>query len=133
VSQDSGTFATDATSELDIFGHDGHTLGVDGTQVGVFEETHEVRLGRLLESKDGRGLEAQIRLEILRDLAHETLERRLANEQLGGLLVLADLAEGHGSGTVAVGLLDATSGGSGLASRLGRELSRWNVAMAMAN
>lgn len=31
-------------------------------------------------------------LEVLRDLAHETLEGQLANEQLGRLLVAADLA-----------------------------------------
>ena len=32
---------------------DGDTLGVDGSEVGVFEERDEVRLGGLLEGHDG--------------------------------------------------------------------------------
>ena len=42
---------------------DSDTLGVDGSQVGVLEEGDEVRLGGLLESHDGRGLEAEIGLK----------------------------------------------------------------------
>ena len=78
----------DAAGELDVLGHDGHALGVDGAEVGVLEEADEVRLGRLLQREDGVRLEAQVRLEVLRDLAHEALERVLADQQLGGLLVL---------------------------------------------
>ena len=44
--------ATDPGSQMNIFGHDGDPLGMDGTQVGVLEETHEIRLCRLLQSKD---------------------------------------------------------------------------------
>jgi hypothetical protein len=40
----SGTFTTDTASELDVFWHDGDSLGVDGAQVGVFEKTHQVSL-----------------------------------------------------------------------------------------
>jgi len=29
---------------MNIFGHDGDPLGMDGTQVGVLKETHEIRL-----------------------------------------------------------------------------------------
>ena len=38
------TLSTDAAGELDVLGHDGDTLGVDGAQVGVLEETDEVSL-----------------------------------------------------------------------------------------
>ena len=31
------TFSSDSSGQLDIFGHDGDSPGVDGTQVGVFE------------------------------------------------------------------------------------------------
>ena len=48
------TLTTEATSELDVLGLDGDTLGVDGAQVGIFEEGHEVSLNGLLESADGR-------------------------------------------------------------------------------
>ncbi len=45
--------AADATGELDVLGHDGDTLGVDGAQVGVLKETDEVGLSGLLEGEDG--------------------------------------------------------------------------------
>jgi histone H3 len=80
--------AADATRELDVLGHDGDALGVDGAEVGVLEETDKVRLGRLLEREDGVRLEAEVRLEVLGDLADEALEGELTDKQLGGLLVL---------------------------------------------
>ena len=81
-----GALATDAAGELDVLGHDGDALGVDGAEVGVLEEANEVGLGRLLEGDDGRRLEAQVSLEVLGDLADEALERQLADQELGRLL-----------------------------------------------
>jgi len=95
---------------------------VDGAQVGVLEEADEVGLGRLLERDDGRRLEAQVGLEVLRDLAHQALEGQLADQELRRLLVAADLAERDGARAVAVRLLDAAGGGGRLARRLGGEL-----------
>ena len=43
-----GAFTTDTAGQLNILGHDGHTLSVDGAQVGVFEETNEVSLRSFL-------------------------------------------------------------------------------------
>jgi hypothetical protein len=114
--------AADAARELDVLGHDGDTLGVDGAQVGVFEEPDEVRFGGFLEREDGAGLEPEVGLEVLGDLADEALERELADQELGGLLVLADLTKRDGTGAVPVRLLDAAGGGRGLARRLGGEL-----------
>ena len=116
------TLSTDAAGELDVLGHDGDTLGVDGAQVGVLEETNKVSLRGLLEGHDGRGLEAQVGLEVLSDLPDQTLEGQLADEELSGLLVPPDLTEGHGAGPVPVGLLDAAGGRGGLASGLGSQL-----------
>ena len=116
------TLATDAAGELDVLGHDGDALGVDGAQVGVLEEADQVGLGSLLQGQDGRALEAQVGLEVLGDLTDQALEGKLADEQLGGLLVLADLAQGDGSGPVAMGLLDASGGGGRLAGGLGGQL-----------
>jgi hypothetical protein len=79
---------------------------VDGAEVGVLEQGDEVSLNGLLKSADGRGLEAEIRLEVLGNLTDKTLERQLADEELSRLLVATDLTEGDGSGLVAVGLLD---------------------------
>ena len=64
----------ETTGELDVFRLNRDTLRVDRSQVGVFEERDEVRLGGFLERADRRRLEAEIRLEILSDLTDETLE-----------------------------------------------------------
>ena len=117
-----GTLATDSAGKLDVLGHDCHTLGVDGAQVGVLEETDQVCLAGLLKSHDGRALEAEISLEVLSDFTYKTLEWELADEKLGGLLVTTDLTESDGSWPVSVGLLDTSGGWGTLASCLGGEL-----------
>ena len=43
-----GALSADAAGQLDVLGHDGHALGVDGAQVGVLEEADQVGLGSLL-------------------------------------------------------------------------------------
>jgi hypothetical protein len=43
------TLASDAAGQLDVLGLDGDTLGVDGSEVGILEETNEVSLRGLLE------------------------------------------------------------------------------------
>ena len=95
-----GTLATDAAGQLDVLGHDGHTLGVDGSQVGVLEQTHQIGLSSLLQGQDGTALEAQVGLEVLGNLTHQALEGQLADQQLRALLVLANLTQSHGTGTV---------------------------------
>lgn len=102
---------TDATSEDHVLLHDGHTLGVDGAQVGVLEETNQVSLRGLLEGSDGRALEAEIGLELLRDFTDEALEGELADEQVGRLLVATDFTKSDGTGSEAVRALGASSGG----------------------
>ena len=112
---------TDAAGKVDVLGHDGDTLGVDGAQVGVLEQTDDVGLSGLLKGEDGGGLEAEVALEVLGDLTNEALEGKLSEEELSGLLELADLTKSHGSGAVTVGLLDTSGGGGALAGGLGGE------------
>ena len=45
--------SSDALGELEVAGHDGDSLGVNGAEVGVLEEGDEVGLSSLLKSKDG--------------------------------------------------------------------------------
>ncbi|BAS96274.1 Os06g0160000, partial [Oryza sativa Japonica Group] len=118
----SGALTADAAGELDVLGHDGDALGVDGAQVSVLEEPDEVRLRGLLQRGDGGALEAEVGLEVLGDLADEALEGELADEQLRALLVLADLTERDGARPEAVRLLHAAGGRRRLARRLGRQL-----------
>jgi hypothetical protein len=95
---------------------------VDGAEVGVLEKANQVGLGGFLQGQDGRTLESKVGLEVLGDLTDEALERELADQELGGLLVSADLTQSDGAGAVAVGLLDASGGRCGLAGCLGGEL-----------
>ena len=120
-----GTFPADSASQLNVLRHDGHSLGVDGTQVGVFEKTHQVCLASLLQGHDSRPLEPEVRLEVLSDLTHKPLERQLADEELSALLVPTDLTESDRPGAVTVRLLDTPGGRGGLASSLGGELLPW--------
>ena len=117
-----GAFSTDSAGQLDVLGHDGDALGVDGAEVGILEESDQVGLGRLLQSHDGGALEAEIGLEVLGDLADETLKGELADKKLGRLLVTPDLTKSHGSGPVTMGLLDATGGRGGFTGSLGSQL-----------
>jgi len=82
---------------------------VNGTEVGVFEETDEVGFGGFLESEDSGGLESEVVLELRSDFSHESLEGELSDEELGALLESSDFSEGNGAGSESVGFLDATS------------------------
>ena len=106
------SLSSDSSGKLDVLGHDGDPLGVDGAQVGVLEETDQVSLAGLLERHDSRRLEPQISLEVLGNFSHQTLEWQFSDEELSGLLVSSDLTESNSSWPVPVGLLD-TSGGRG--------------------
>ena len=101
---------------------------MDSAQVGVFKEADQVSFGSLLKGHDGRGLEAQVCLEVLGDLTDETLEGQLADQELSGLLVTTDLTESNGTGPVTVRLLDSSCSRSRLASSLGGQLLAWGLA-----
>ena len=81
------TLTTDALGELHILGHDGNTLGMDSAAVGVLVKTDQIGLGGLLQSQNGLGLEAEILLVLVGDLADKALERSLADQEVRGLLV----------------------------------------------
>ena len=95
---------------------------MNGAKVGVFEEADQVSFSGFLESEDSGALETEVVLELRSDFTDESLEGELADEELGGLLVAPDLAEGHGAWAVPVGLLDAARSGGVLAGCLGGEL-----------
>eukprot|EP00216_Chloropicon_sp_CCMP2111_P002389 CAMPEP_0198246424 /NCGR_PEP_ID=MMETSP1446-20131203/45967_1 /TAXON_ID=1461542 ORGANISM="Unidentified sp, Strain CCMP2111" /NCGR_SAMPLE_ID=MMETSP1446 /ASSEMBLY_ACC=CAM_ASM_001112 /LENGTH=317 /DNA_ID=CAMNT_0043930745 /DNA_START=1232 /DNA_END=2182 /DNA_ORIENTATION=+ len=98
--------------QLDVLWHDGDPLGVDGAQVGVLEESDEVGLRRLLESKDGGALEPQVALEVLGDFPDEPLEGELPDEELGALLVPPDLTEATVPGLYLWGFLTPPMAGA---------------------
>jgi hypothetical protein len=116
------TFATDTAGQLDILGHDGHTFGVDGAQVGIFEQSNQVGFRGFLQSKHGRSLESKIGLEVLGNFTNQTLEWKLADEQIGRLLVTTDLTKGDSSRTVTMRFLHTSGSRSGLTGSLSGEL-----------
>ena len=117
-----GAFATDSASELDVLGHDGDSLGVDGAEVGVFEKPDQVGLAGLLESHDGGTLEAEVGLEVLGDLSDEALEGKFADEELRAFLVATDFSQSHSSGPVPVRFFDSAGGRGGFSGSFGGEL-----------
>ena len=94
---------------MDILRHDGNTLGVNGTQVGILEKTDQVSLSSFLKGQDSSRLETKIGLEILSDFADKTLEWCLTDQEISRLLVLADFTKSDGTGTITVRLLDSAS------------------------
>ena len=74
---------TDASGQLNVLGHDGDTLSVDGAEVGVLEQTDKVGFASLLESHDRGALESQVSLEVLGDLTDQSLEGELPQQKFG--------------------------------------------------
>ena len=133
----SAALAADAPGELHVLGEDGDALAVDGEEVGVLEETDEVRLARLLQGQDSARLEPELGAKLLRELADEAAERTLAEEEIGRLLVLADLPEREGARAVAKLLGDLLEVGHDLRAGdgrevLGRRLARQSLAGSRA-
>ena len=122
------SLSTDSAGQLDVLGHDGDTLGMDSTQVGILKQTNQVSFTGLLQSHDSRALETQVSLEILGNFSHQALEGKLADEQLSTFLVPTDLPESHSSRPVTMGLLDSSSGWSTLPCSLGSQLLPWGLA-----
>ena len=56
ILEDLSALPTDVTSQLEVLGHDGDSLGVGGAQIGVLKPTPQVSLTGLLSSHDSRAL-----------------------------------------------------------------------------
>jgi len=116
------TLPTNSSGQLNIFGHDSNTLGMDSAQVGVFEQADQVSLTGLLEGTDSCTLEAKISLEVLGNLTDQPLEWQFPYQQFCGFLVTPDLTESDCSWPVTMGLLHTTSGWGTLSGGLGGQL-----------
>lgn len=63
---------------------------MDGAQVGVLEQTHQIGLCSFLKRQHSMTLEPEVGLEVLSDFTNQALERQLADQKLSTLLVLAN-------------------------------------------
>ena len=118
----SESFTSDSSSELDVFGHDGNSSSMDGTEIGIFEETDEVSFGGFLESEDGGTLESEFVFEFSGDFSNESLEGEFSDQEIGALLIFSDFSEGDGSGSESVGFLDTSGSGGRFSGGLVGEL-----------
>ena len=115
--------SSDSLGELDVSGHDGDSLGVNGAQVGVFEEGDEVSLGSFLKGQNSGALESEFLLELVGDFSDESLEGKFSDEEVSWLLVFSDFSEGNCSGFESVGFLDTGGDGGALSGDfLGNQL-----------
>ena len=80
---ESEAVSANALGQLEVLAHDGHTLGVDGAQVGVLEKRNQICLSSFLEGKHGLALETDLLLELSGDFADQALKGQLADEQVG--------------------------------------------------
>jgi hypothetical protein len=55
---------------------------MNSTEVGVLEQADHIGLGGLLQRQDSRGLEAEVPLDVLGDLANQAREGKLAQKQV---------------------------------------------------
>ena len=69
-----------ATRKLLVTCLDSDTFAVQRLQVGVLKQADKIGFAGFLQCHDSRALESQVRLEVLSDLADQTLEGELANE-----------------------------------------------------
>ena len=113
---------SNTTGQLDVLGHDGNTLGMDGTQVGIFKETDQVCLRCLLQGHHSRGLEPKVSLEVLGNFTDEPLEGKFTDEELCALLIPSNLPEGNSSRPVPMRLFDSSRGWSRFTSSFGGQL-----------
>ena len=127
VGRSLSSLSTDPTCQLDVLGHDGDPLGMNGAQVGVLEETNEVSLAGFLKSSNSRALEPQVGLEILGNFTDEPLEGEFADEKLSGLLVTTDLTESDCSGSVTMGFLYSSGSWGALTGGFGGKLFAWSL------
>jgi len=119
------SFSTNSSGELDVFGHDSDSLGVDGAQVGIFEQSYEVSFTGLLKSSNCSTLESEIGFEVLSDLTDQSLEGEFSDEQFCALLISSDFPQSDCSRPVSMGLFDSSSGWGTFPGCLGCQLFPW--------
>ena len=98
VQTSSPWFTTDTTYQLDVLGHNGDTFHMNGHQVHVLKQSHEVSFSCLLQCSHCGNLKAEIALEVSSNFLDQTTKWRMADHQLHTLLVVSDLTKRNGAG-----------------------------------
>ena len=89
--------SADASGKIHVFLLDGHSLGVDGAEVGVLKEADDVGFSGFLQGEESLGLEAEAVIHVHGDATNETLEGGTREHHLSRLLISLDLAKSDGT------------------------------------
>lgn len=87
------TLPSDSAGQVHVLLHDGHTVSVDCTELGVLEDPMQVGLTSLLQSEQCLCLYPQLGVDSFEYFLHNSLEGGSRDEQASILLVLLDLLE----------------------------------------
>ena len=120
------TLSSDSSCQLDVFGHNGDPLCVNGAEIGVFEEADQVCLRRFLQGSNRCALETQVGLEILGDFTYQSLEGQLSDEQLSRFLVSSDFTKSNGTRSVTMRFLHSSSRRGALSGGFRGQLFSWS-------
>jgi hypothetical protein len=104
---------------------------VDGSQVGVLEQTYQVGFGGFLQGEHGGGLESQVGLVLGCDFSNESLEGEFSNEEFSTLLEFSDFSECNCAWSESVNLLDTTSLDGSLLGLFGSNVLSWGLATSV--
>jgi len=78
----SKSVTSDSFGQLKVSGHDCDSFGMNGTQVGIFEERDEVSFSSFLKGQDSRRLESKFLFPFVSDLSDHSLEGEFSNEKI---------------------------------------------------
>ena len=112
--------SSDSSGELHVFLHDGGSLGVDGAEVGVLEDTDEISLRCFLKGYESLSLESEVLIDRSANVSHKSVEWSSWEKHVGGFLISLDLSKSDGTCSVShlfsftLGFLDSTLGWSSL-------------------
>ncbi len=87
------------TCQLDVLGHDGDTFCMNGHQVHILKQSHEVSFSCLLQCSHSGDLKAEIVLEVSSNFPNQMTKWCTADHQLRTLLVASDLMQCNGART----------------------------------
>ena len=91
------SLTSDSSSQFKVLLLHSDSAGMDGAQVGIFEEADKVHLSSFLDSQESLGLESDLDVNTLCDGSHKTLEGCSQEEEVGALLVSLDLSDSDGA------------------------------------
>ena len=82
IGKESKPVSSDSLGQLQILGHDGHSLGLDRTQICVLKQGDEVSFSSFLKSQDCLTLESNFLFPLLGNLSDKSLERQLSDQKV---------------------------------------------------